>query len=417
MYVDLFLRILPLALCGAGLGVLAGCVPGIHVNMVSVMILAISAGSRMDPVLFSVVILSMAVVQTFLNILPAIFLGAPDPDAVLSVLPGHRMLLEGRGFEAVWLSVIGSLGAVVLACALALPMIALLPALYPIVACVLFPLLLCIEASVVAAEPTGWKMVYAVLVILLSGTLGILITSSGFMATDKALFPALSGLFGVSTLILSSESGVQIPRQDMDTSTALGRLALAKSTFAGFFAGMIVGILPAVGCAQATVLAQRITGENDHRSFIVAASGVNTANMIFGLVCLYSIGKARNGAVKAIQQLLGGRLDFNLLILLIGVTLMCGGIGALLTRSLGGLFANNISRLPYVLLARGVVAMVAAMVLIICGPRGLLVLFTATFLGFLPPILGIRRVHNMGVLMVPTLIYFSGYRSFILGLL
>jgi len=415
--VDLFLRIMPFVLCGTGLGIVTGCVPGIHVNMISVMVVSLSATSKLDPILFSVLILSMAVVQTFLNILPAIFLGAPDPETALSVLPGHRMLLEGRGFEAVWLSVVGSLGADLLACVLALPMIALLPVLYPIVSCVLFPLLLCIEASIITTEPTASKMIYAVLVILLSGILGIFITSSGFMPTDKALFPALSGLFGVSTLLLSSESGVKIPTQSMDTSTALGRLAMAKSTFAGFFAGMIVGILPAIGCAQATVLAQRMTGENDHRSFIVAVSGVNTANMIFGLVCLYSISKARNGAVKAIQQLLGGHLDFNLLMLLIGVTLMCGGLGALLTRSLGGVFATNITRMPYVVVARGVVIMVSVMVLVLCGPKGLLVLFTSTFLGFLPPLLGVKRVNNMGVLMVPTLIYFSGYRSLILGLL
>jgi putative membrane protein len=281
---------------------------------------------------------------------------------------------------------------------------------------VLFPLLLFLEASIVVTEKTPRKMLYAVLVILGSGFLGVVLTSSGFMPTDKALFPALSGLFGVSTLLLSSESGVEIPPQNLDIPLGIGGLRMLKSIVVGFLAGMTTGILPAVGSAQATILAQRLTRENDHRSFIVAVSGVNTGNMIFGLIALYTIGKARNGAVKAVEEILSGRLNLNTLLLLIGVVLLCGGIGAMLTRLVGRAFACNITRLPYVTLARGIVLMIAIMVALVSGPKGLLVLFASTFIGFLPPLLGIKRVHSMGFLMIPTLIYFSGYSSLILGL-
>lgn len=413
----LFVKVILFALMGSGLGVVTGCTPGVHVNMVSVMVLGIFAGSQVEPILFAVLILSMAVVQTFLDILPAIFLGAPDPDTALSILPGHRMLLEGRGFEAVRLSATGSLGAVLLAAGLAMPMVVLIPVIYPYLQGVLFPLLLFLEASIVITESTTRKMLCAIGVILLSGALGILVTSSGFMPTDKALFPALSGLFGISTLLLSSESGVEIPAQMMDCECLLGRVKMLKSIVVGSAAGMTTGILPAVGSAQATILAQRLTGENDHRSFIAAVSGVNTGNMIFGLIALYTIGKARNGAVKAVEEVLAGTFDLKLLLLLVGVVLLCGGIGATLTRVIGRGFAANITRVPYTTLARGIVAMIALLVLIVSGPKGLLILLVSTFLGFLPPLLGVKRVHSMGFLMIPTLIYFSGYRSTILGLL
>ena len=412
-----FLRIMAFVLAGSCLGVMTGCTPGIHVNMVSILILGIYASSTLEPVLFAALVLAMAVVQTFLDILPAIFLGAPDPDTALSILPGHRMLLQGRGFEAVRLSAMGSLGAVMLAASLALPMIVIIPAIYPVLSVVLFPLLLFLEASIIITEGTYRKMLFALGIIGLSGFLGILMTSSGFMSTDKALFPALSGLFGISTLLLSSESGVEIPDQDLNAEVIIDRLRMAKSIIVGFFAGMTTGILPAVGSAQATILAQRVTRESDHRSFIVAVSGVNTGNMIFGLIALYTIGKARNGAVKAVEAILENSLDFNTLILFIGVVLFCGGLGAVLTRLVGGVFAKNITRVPYTVLARGIVVMIAALVAIISGPKGLLVLFVSTFIGFLPPLLGVKRVHSMGFLMIPTLIYFSGYGSLILGLL
>ncbi len=411
-----FLNVVFFALCGACLGVMTGCTPGVHVNMVSLMVISICANSPLEPLFFAVVVLSMAVVQTFLDILPAIFLGAPDPDTALSVLPGHRMLLEGKAFEAVSLSAFGSLGAVILAGAMALPMLVLIPLIYPLLSAFLFPVLLLVEASIITTEKTPVKMLSAISIILLSGALGLLITSSGFMPTDKALFPALSGLFGISTLLLSSESGVRIPPQIPCHGTSLPKASMIKSVLAGFFAGMTTGILPAVGSAQATIIAQRVTGENDHRSFIVAVSGVNTGNMIFGLIALYTISKARNGAVKAVEKILGGNLDFSTLMLLIGVVLLCGGIGALLTRLVGGVFARNITRLPYVPLARGIVLMITVLVALVSGPKGLLVLLVSTFLGFLPPTIGVKRVHNMGLLMVPTLVYFSGYQSMILGL-
>ncbi len=413
----LFIEVILFSLAGACLGILTGCTPGIHVNMVSVMIIGIYATSSLDPVLFAALVMSMAVVQTFLDILPAIFLGAPDPDTALSVLPGHRMLLEGKGFEAVKLSTIGSLGSVILATSLALPMIFILPAAYPVISYFLYPLLVVLEVSIVMTEKTAKKMLYALLVLVLSGILGMLVTNSGFMPTDKALFPALSGLFGVSTLLLSSESGAKIPDQVMDVEVTMRKLTMAKSIVVGFLAGMTTGILPAVGSAQATILAQRASGESDHRSFMVAVSGVNTGNMIFGLVALYTIGKARNGAVLAVEEILGGNLDLSLLLMFLGVVLMCGGLGAILTRVVGGLFASRISRAPYIPLTRGIIALITVLVLIISGPKGVLVLITATFVGFLPPILGVKRVHSMGFLMIPTLVYFSGYQSFFLGLL
>jgi len=40
-------------------------------------------------------------------------LGAPDEDTALTVLPAHSLLMEGKGYEAVALSALGSYGAIV----------------------------------------------------------------------------------------------------------------------------------------------------------------------------------------------------------------------------------------------------------------------------------------------------------------
>lgn len=50
------------------------------------------------------------------------FIGAPDPDEALSVLPGHRLLMEGRGMAAVRAAAVGSAVGAAAALVLAIPL-------------------------------------------------------------------------------------------------------------------------------------------------------------------------------------------------------------------------------------------------------------------------------------------------------
>ena len=102
-------------LLGVCAGIVTGLVPGVHVNMVSALLLSSSAWllKFADALVLSVFIISMAVVHTFLDTIPSIYLGAPDAENAMAALPGHRMLLQGRGYEAVKLTIIGSFGGLV----------------------------------------------------------------------------------------------------------------------------------------------------------------------------------------------------------------------------------------------------------------------------------------------------------------
>src|SRR3972149_4948805 len=112
-------------LLGFILGIISGLIPGIHVNNFSLILVAMSPlfmELGFAPFYIAVIILSNSVTQTFLDIIPSIFLGAPEADTALAVLPGHQLLMEGRGAEAVRLSAIGSAGAVVIALLFAFPL-------------------------------------------------------------------------------------------------------------------------------------------------------------------------------------------------------------------------------------------------------------------------------------------------------
>ena len=96
-------QILLAVLIGCGFGIITGLIPGIHVNLVSMMLISMSGYllGFTQPIVLGVFIIALAVTHTFLDSIPSIFLGAPDADMALNVLPGHKMLLEGKGYEAV----------------------------------------------------------------------------------------------------------------------------------------------------------------------------------------------------------------------------------------------------------------------------------------------------------------------------
>ncbi|MEM4719724.1 MAG: tripartite tricarboxylate transporter permease, partial [Candidatus Pacearchaeota archaeon] len=103
-------------LVGILFGIITGLTPGIHTNLLAVFLLSISPMllNYFSPIAVIILIVSMGLTNTFIDAIPSIYLGAPDEENSLSVLPGHKMLLEGRGHEAVQSTLIGSIIAVII---------------------------------------------------------------------------------------------------------------------------------------------------------------------------------------------------------------------------------------------------------------------------------------------------------------
>src|SRR3989344_2923083 len=108
----IFLYLLLAIVIGCIAGTITGITPGLHINLVSVMLLSVSpfllSIQGVDAAVLACFIIAMSITNTFADFISAVYLGAPSEDTAVSVLPGHRMLLEGRGYEAVKLTVVGS---------------------------------------------------------------------------------------------------------------------------------------------------------------------------------------------------------------------------------------------------------------------------------------------------------------------
>ena len=448
-----------LTFIGVLLGIFTGLVPGIHVNLVSFLIVSSSASvfaavsvftgnSGTAALLAASLITGMMITHSFLDIIPSVFLGAPDPAASLSVLPGHRLVMEGRGYRAVLFSAYGSLGALFLGLALLFPVRFIMgppglayEKLVPYMADILILLVLFLivqEGNKSDGREKYGRMGYAVISFFLAGFVGFLLLdapniSSLFIApvrTDtstRIFFPLFTGLFGLSTLIISLRDNADIPEQSTDEAwEGYGRRGLFSSV-TGTIAGLLVGWFPGITSASATSAVKSVSKEDSAEDFIMSVSGVNTAGVLFSLVALFTIMKARSGAVHAVENILmaggNGITGWDMLLppadfaaLLFSATL--ASIAAFfLTLRIGRYAADRMSGINYPLLVKGVGLFLIAMTVILAGPFGLFILLLATAIGMIPAMAGISRVHLMGVLLLPIILYFSGLDTWLLHLL
>jgi putative membrane protein len=398
----MFLEILIAIILGVTSGIFTGITPGIHVNLVSILLLSVSPFLLQftSPAVLCCFIIAMAVTHTFLDAIPSIFLGAPDEAQAMNALPGHKLLLEGKGFEAVKLTVIGALLCLIMAIVLVPPMIFLSPLLYSALKGIIGYLLIAVMLFMILKDK---RRVMNFFVFMLSGVLGLIVLN--IPSIKDPLFPLLSGLFGTSMLIISLSEKVSIPKQSFDETLHLKKSEIAKAVSGGTFAGILTGFLPGLGPAQGAVLASQLDRKMSDHGFMILVGGLNTVNFIFSFVTLYTIEKSRNGAVVVISKLLE---DYTVIVLItfLCVALIAGAAATFLTLKLSRVFAKLVSNINYGWLAAAVLFFVTALVFYFTGWLGLLVLITSTAVGLIPGLTGVARNHQMGCLILPVILFF-----------
>jgi putative membrane protein len=412
---------------GIGIGTIAGLLPGVHVNNTSAILLGLSpalVAADVQPAYIAAAIVASTVTQSFLDIIPAIFLGAPDDATALAVMPGHRLLLDGRGIEAVRLSAAGSGLAIVVSMLLILPLSLLFGSIYPFIWDNMALILIAIAAFIIlsnksdspfpeSAERTR-KILKGTLVFFAAGLLGILsfaiepgLVPVISIATPTVLLPLLSGLFGAPMLLLSTLAEPDIPRQGHHDFSLSGR-EIGHAAFLGTAAGAMVSWFPAVSAGVATSVTDLFSkrDEDSDRRYLISVSGVNTANAVFSLVALYVIGKPRSGAVAAAQELLGGAIDYGTFVLFIVVVCVAGTLSYLIVLWLGAHAAEAFGKINYRRMNLCVLLFLGAMCLLMTGLMGLAIFLIAASVGMAAHLMNVKKTCMMGVLLLPCIHYF-----------
>lgn len=407
----MLLEIILFAFVGILAGVFTGLMPGIHTNLIGSILVASSftLSGLIQPVYFVVFIVAMAITNTFIDFIPSIFLGCPDTETELSILPGHEMLKQGEGYQAIMLTNYGSIAAIfivllitpvaffflpqfqdLLLTQIQIPFLDFIPQI-PVMAL----LLILVVGTLIFSEK---KKSLALLIFCLTGILGLLVLNLNSL--KEPLLPLLSGLFGASSLITSIKTKPKIPEQNI-TSVKLNKKVLLP-LIGATIASPISSLLPGLGSGQAAVIGSSIT-RTDQKGFLVLLGATNTIVMGFSFVTLYLISRNRTGAAAAISNLLG-QFSFQLLVLILIVTLFSGIVSFFLTERLARVLSKKISKVNYPKISWIVLAILTGVILIISGVLGLIVFAVSTLTGIYCISYDVRRTHMMGCLLVPTII-------------
>lgn len=385
---------------GTFLGIITGITPGIHINLVAVLALtSFPILSNYFSVLSIVIVLiSMAVAHTFLDFIPSVYLGAPNPDTALSILPAHRLLLEGRGHEAVQLATIGSLFGLIITILMTPLLVISVAKFYPIIN-LFIPYILGLASLFLILKDSNRR--WSLICFLLSGVLGIGVFS---LNMKEPLLPLFSGLFGISTILTSLKNKIKLPAQKIE-KISIDKKETFKSLTGGFIASSLVGFLPGMGSAQAAILASNITGELNTRGFIILIGSINTMVMIVSVIALYVIDRARNGVIVVVSKFIE-TITLNHLILFMGVIFVVGGLATFLTLYLSKIFSKIIHKINYETVNMIILAFIISLVTYISGLMGLFILLVSTSVGLIPIMKNTQRSHLMGSLIIPVILYF-----------
>jgi len=213
----------------------------------------------------------------------------------------------------------------------------------------------------------------------------------------------LTGLFGTSLLLHSLFTNPAIPEQTCNNNLFVS--SSFRATIGACLGGVITGIFPGIGSAQAAIIGKTLFKKITTRGFIMLNGGVNTINFFVSLFTLHILNKARNGAVLSIKELIPS-LGFGHFLLLVAASLFAAGIAALATLFLARLTTGIINKIPYKRLSIAVTGLMIGLTLLFSGLPGLLVLITATAIGLLAHLLGVGKSQCMGCILVPVLLYF-----------
>jgi putative membrane protein len=395
----MILQILLAILLGFLFGTITGLIPGIHINLIALMAISITPTLflNFNPFPIAIFIVAMAVTHSFLDFIPSIYLGAPDEDTALSVLPGHKYLLQGEAHKAVVLTLIGSTSAIFL-------LLIVIPLFFLIIPPIIGPVermmsWILVWISIFLITDTKNK-IDGTIVFILAGFLGI---STLNLNMSEPLLPLLTGLFGTSTILYSIQTKINPPKQQIK-KIKISKKELVKPLLTTTLVSPFCSFLPGLGSSQAAIIGSKITGKLSKDQFLILLGSINTLVITTSFFTLYLINKTRTGAASAISNLIS--LEVSNLYFVALAIIISAALAIPLAIKISRIIAKNLHKINYSKISKIILVLLILITLLISGFIGLLVLLTSTSLGLLCNFLGVRKSLLMGCLLIPTILFY-----------
>ncbi len=384
---------------GIMFGIITGLIPGIHTNLISSVLITFLPIllEFSSPITLVIFIVSMSISTIFLDFIPTTFLGAPDEDTTLSMMPTHELLLDGKAQTAIFLSSLGAIIGTLLVFITTPILMFSLETIYPFFEMMMPWILIWVAIILIKGEK---QLSTTILIFILSGFFGI---ASLNLNLNQPLLPMLTGLFGISGLIFSVNQKTKIPPQE--TKIYFPEIKeIAKPALVSLIISPFCSFLPGLGGSQATIISSKILGQLNRKQFLIMNGIVNTILMGLSFTVLFVIQKSRTGSAATISEIIDITKPQIYLILII--ILIVAIISFFLTLYLSKKISQHIDKINYKVTSISVIVFLTILVFILSGLIGLIVLIISTTLGLTCQYYGIRKGILMGCLLIPTILYY-----------
>jgi len=385
------------------LGIIAGLIPGLHINNFLPIIFLFSG--FIDPIQFIIIIASMVSSQLIFNFLISIFLGAADDDKnSLAALPSHKLVLKGRGMEALLSLIYGCTIGFLISVSIFFLTKDYFQIFYKKSREIVSFLLIFSIVYLILLERERKKIFYATLIFLISGLFGTISLNMN-INSEIALFPILTGLFGISGILVSVSQNVRIPEQKNIKNLNIKNSKILKASFIGSLAGILAGILPGIGTSQSLIIASSLFNIKNYSEFLISLGSVSISDNVFSTVSLYLVGNPRSGASVYLEKVLE-EITFKDVLLIFSIFGISMAISIIILLKISQKIFKIISSIDYKTLNISIISLLIFLVFAFSGFIGLFLLTIATMIGVLNIRLNVNRSFSMGVLILPTLLFF-----------
>jgi putative membrane protein len=380
-------------------GIIAGLTPGLHINLISAAIISTLPFllEIFNPFSLILLITSMTITTIFLDFIPSTYLGAPEEETVLSILPAHELLMKGKANTAIFLSSLGSLIGLVISFILIPLFYLILEKTYPFFEKMMFFLLIWIAIFLLIGNKNIKLVIF---IAIISSFLGI---ASLNLNISQPPLPLLTGLFGTSGIIFSIKQKTKIPEQREEIEKPKIK-ELLKPSLVSLLVSPLCSFLPGLGSSQASTISSKLFGNLNRKQFLITNGAINIIISILSIITLLIINKSRTGSAAAISQI--GKISTKELMIILGTISIISIISFFIVLKISKIISRKINTFNYQKISKILLILLSSAVLIISRPIGFLVLIVSTCLGLACQYYGLSKNILMFCLLTPTILYY-----------
>ncbi len=425
-----------IALGGVGVAAIFSFIPGLHIyNVIAfTMMIAfafIDVFKNLDPMFTTCFIMGMVVGFSVLFTVSSQFFQPCDDSYRSMMLPHERFLFEGRGYEAVMLSGIGSLVALLLIAGL-FPFLTdaistlrelIRPHVYWILGLVCVFILISewpkdhgVGATVGQRLADGWgQLGMGVFVFTAAAALGLFVFYNTILPVNSAfqsLMPVFIGLFALPSQIMTGIARATIPRQYFGKTVDAEVHDVAGGGLTGIVAGMFSSLTPGLTPGPALLMSAHATASSGEKQFLIGGGVARVLYYIGALVLFFmpDVYMRRGGAAINISLFFVPETVEQYL-LISGIIAFSGAATLILLPYYARMCARITERIDYHWISIFSALLLTGIVWQVTSWRGVVLMLVATILGLVPNFWHTRRIPLLAVLLVPVSLNMAGVGS------